>query len=179
MAIYVSASDRTFSVPEPALYRAVCHDVWELFGVETRFGVKDMIEIRWQLEELNPDTGKPFEVRRRFTRSLNPKSNLYKTLLTWRGVPFTEEQLKQFDVESLIGANCLIQVTHRLDDQGRTWADVATVLNLKAKQNPNPLVVSLDYVRVKDRPTEHKVTPPPLRSAPTPVVEDDDDDIPF
>lgn len=169
MPTYVSANRKEFRVPDEGLYRAVCKDVVELGEQETPWGKKEFIELRWDLEEDNPDTGKPFEVRARYNRSLNEKSNLYKTLVLWRGRKFTADELKKFDLDTLIGVNCQLQIVHNLDAEGRTWANVQAVI--KATKGLPPLTISKDYVRIRDREDTHGITPPGFAS--------DDDDTPF
>jgi hypothetical protein len=171
MPTYVSANRKEFRVPDEGLYRAVCKDVVELGEQETPWGKKEFIELRWDLEEVNPETAKPFEVRARYNRSLNEKSNLYKTLVLWRGRKFTAEELKKFDLDTLIGVNCQLQIVHNLDAEGRTWANVQAVI--KAPKGVPGLAVSKDYVKVRDRAVEHGVTPA------NGFASDDDDGVPF
>lgn len=170
MPTYVSANQKEFEVPAEGLYLAVCCDVVEHGIVETSWGPRDEIELRWQLEAHN-SKGVPFEVRQRYRRSLNEKAKLRQHLELWRGRKFTSAELQKFDLDVLLGKPCQIQVVHNLDDQGRTWANVQAVI--AAPKNVTALAVSKDYVRVKDRPTEQGVAP----SAATPP--DEDDDIPF
>jgi len=87
---------------------------------------------------------------------------------------FTAQELQQFDLDTLIGVNCQLQVVHNLDSEGRVWANVAACI--KAPRNLPPIVVPQDYIRVRDREVEPHVTPPAL--VPATKVEDDDD-IPF
>lgn len=57
---------------------------------------------------------KPRWLSKDYAASLNEKSNLYKTLVSWRGKAFTEAELSEegegFDLTSMLGAGCLIQV---------------------------------------------------------------------
>lgn len=57
---------------------------------------------------------KPRWLSKDYSASLNEKSNLYKTLVSWRGKAFTEQELSEdgdgFDMKSMLGAGCLIQV---------------------------------------------------------------------
>lgn len=102
-----------------------------------------------------------------YTLSLNSKAKLRQHLEAWRGRKFSGEELKGFDLEKLLGANCQLQIVHSLSDNGRTYANVQAIVPLGKGMNK---IVELDYVRAKDR--NEKVedeTPPPT----------DDDDLPF
>ena len=52
-----------------------------------------------------------FVVSKRYTLSLSEKSNLFKDLTSWRGKAFTDDELKGFDLDNIIGANCLLNLT--------------------------------------------------------------------
>jgi outer membrane receptor for ferrienterochelin and colicin len=176
MSIIVADKGAALTPAPEGVWQAVCCDVVELDGVETQWGVKDMVQIRWQLSETNEDHvdddygPQPHMVLRRYTRSLNQRSNLRKDLESWRGKKFTAKELEGFDLEKLIGANCQIQVMHSVADMGNVWANVQAVLPHR-KGEPK-LEVSDGYVRKKDRPD---------RNGNGPDVETDDngEPVPF
>ena len=56
--------------------------------------------------------GKPFLISRRYSLSLHEKSSLRRDLESWRGRAFTQEELRGFDLEVLIGVGCLVSVVH-------------------------------------------------------------------
>lgn len=47
-----------------------------------------------------------------YTLSLATKGNLRPMLQSWRGRPFTEQELIGFDLKAVLGANCLLNVIH-------------------------------------------------------------------
>ena len=118
MAIIVSAPDADdFVMIETGTYQAVCVDVVDVGLRECKpyNGVgepkmKQKIIIVWELNE-NRDDGKRFVFSREYVASLHVKSGLRKDLDAWRGVPFTEEELKGFDVEKVVGANCMLTIS--------------------------------------------------------------------
>jgi hypothetical protein len=64
-----------------------------------------------------------------------------------RGRAFTDSELMGFDLESLIGLPCLLNVVHVTRD-GTTYSNVSSVMRLpKGMTRLQPR----DYVRVKDR----------------------------
>lgn len=70
----------------------------------------------------------PFTMSKEFTLSLHAKAQLRKVLDTWRGKPFTEEELDGFDVTKLIGAPAMLTIGHepRKDGEG----DFAKILGI-------------------------------------------------
>lgn len=149
MPILAKDNRREFSPAPEGLHQAVCIDVIDLGLVKSQWGEKHQVEIRWQLEALDDQTGLPFMVLRRYTLSLNEKAKLRHHLEAWRGRKFTAAELEGFDLEKLIGVNCQIQVVHDLADDGRIWANVSAVVPLG--KGMVKIVPSDTYVRVVDR----------------------------
>lgn len=82
--------------------------------------VKHQVIITWESSEkmtTGEYAGKPFMLSKYYTLSLNEKANLRKDLEAWRGRQFSEEELKAFDLENLIGANCLLNVVATENDK--------------------------------------------------------------
>jgi hypothetical protein len=172
MAIYARAPESKYPVPPEGLQPAVCCDVVDLGLVDTPWGQKHKVEIRWQLEDpMESQLGlvRPI-VRQRFTNSLHEKAVLRGMLETWRGRKFTKDELSGFDLEKLLGVSCQLQIIHRPTSDGQTFANVNAVIPL-GKGMPKVRVES-DYVREADRARAHGM------SAPSGTIEDADD-IPF
>ena len=56
--------------------------------------------------------GKPFLVSKYYTASLSEKANLRKDLESWRGRPFTVEELNGFDSKNILDKPCMVNVVH-------------------------------------------------------------------
>lgn len=162
-------------VPCPAgVHQAVCCDVVDLGMLDTTFGQKHKISIRWQVAE-DMENGKPFLVQKRYTLSLHEKSTLRHDLESWRGRAFTEAESEGFDVETLLGANCMLNVMHKKGDKGGTFANIAAVMPL-AKNMPKMSVRG--YVREIDRAPQSE-TNTYADAPPADDIAPSDDDIPF
>lgn len=168
MPIIATAGDGKTFTPAPAgLHQAVCVDVVDMGLLEVTYAGKTKkqhkVRIVWQLD-LDTDDLKPFTVQKRYTLSLHEKATLRKELESWRGRPFTDEELAGFDLEKLLGANAQVNVQHTTKN-GETYANVISIVPLgRGMQKLTPR----DYVRVKDR-AEASPDPEPLTV----------DDIPF
>jgi hypothetical protein len=150
MPIYARKKEREYSPAPEGLNSAVCCDVIDLGLIETGFGKQEKIEIRWQLEEIDPKSHKRYLVPQRYTPSLHEKSKLRPLLESWRGKKFSKEELKRFDIEKLIGANCQLSIVHNIKDEGEVYANVQAIV--PPARNAGKLYVDEDYVRVQDRP---------------------------
>jgi hypothetical protein len=179
MAIMAMAGGdgKTFTPAPAGVHQAVCVDVVDLGLLDVTWqGVKKVqhkINVAWQINE-DRDDGKPYLVFKRYTLSLGEKANLCKDLESWRGKKFTDAERKGFDVERLIGVNCLLNVTHNQSGD-RTYANVVSIMPLAKGM---PTITARDYVRKVDRqpetaPAPHHVADEEMGA---PLV---DDDIPF
>lgn len=170
MPIYASAGSGTKFQPAPAgTHAAVCCDVRDLGVLETTWQgetkKQHKVLLSWQIDELRDD-GKPYLISRRYTCSLHEKAGLRKDLEAWRGRAFTEAELHQFDLETILGKGCLLNVVHK-QSGGDTYANVAGVMALPRGMTA-PTV--RDYVRFVDRKdAEAHDEQPPITA----------DDVPF
>jgi hypothetical protein len=174
MSFYVSDRSREYERPEEGLHRAVCIDVVDLGVVPGPWGEKRKVELRWALEAVDSKE-RHFVVRRRYTASLNEKATLRQHLDLWRGRKFTAQELRQFDLEKVIGVQAQVQIAHRVLDDGRTFADVQAVIG--AVKGAVPLPIPPTYVR--DAARAKAAEPDPFREDYTNTGEADDDDCPF
>lgn len=151
MPIYAREPESKYSACPEGLYQAVCVDVIDLGTMATQWGDKPKCRLVWQIDETD-ETGRRYEVRQMYTLSLSEKSTLRKHLESWRGKKFSPPELRGFDLEKLIGANCQIQIIHNVSDEGRTFANVQAVV----PHNPKaPTIMPLDYLRERDRAPGH------------------------
>lgn len=117
--------------------------------------IKRQVIVRWELPTELMTTGdfagKPFTVSKFYTASLHEKSGLRKDLASWRGRDFTAEELKGFDLKSVLGKACMLAVG--LSEKGK--AKVTSVMglpkgmNVPAQVNPS-FHFSLDANEFKD-----------------------------
>ena len=151
MPIIARRPEANFSPAPEGLHQAVCVDVIDLGPQETPWGPKEKLELRWQLDLTDPmstNGTRRFQVSKRYTNSLSEKANLRRDLEAWRGKKFTEAELRGFDVETVLGANCQLQVVHNVKDEGGVWANVQAIVPLgKGMTKIEPQ----DYTRVQDR----------------------------
>ncbi len=69
----------------------------------------------------------PAVIGSRFTSSLSPKALLRQHLESWRGRPFTEQELMGFDLINLLGVPALISVMHSEDGK---FANISAIMGM-------------------------------------------------
>jgi hypothetical protein len=127
----INVSNKTKSDPVPAgTHHAVCYGIIAV-GTQPseKFTPRQKIVVCFEIpsERITiKDQDLPRGISKRYTLSLNEKSSLRKDLQSWRGKPFTQEELNGFDVSKVIGSNCLISVLHS-DRAGAVYADISGI----------------------------------------------------
>lgn len=128
------SADSNFKTAKPGNVRAVCTRIIDLGTQDGNFGAKHKVMIGWEIEELMDD-GRPFLVTSRFTASLHPKSVLGPLLETWRGVAFTDEERRSYDLKRLLGQPCML-----------TLVEEGDYVNVKAATKMHPTTPKLNAV---------------------------------
>jgi hypothetical protein len=114
--------------------------------------------ITWELPDETYETSEGEKKNRivwkEYTLSLGDKANLRKDLQAWRGKAFTEDELKGFDLNNILGVGCQIQIIHNKKGEN-TYANIASIMGLpKGMQMEKPSnLLSFDL----DNPTDYSV----------------------
>lgn len=175
MSVIVKGSSTTFPPHPVGQFPARCIDVWDVGIIETQYGKKHRVAIRFYCGEHHTIDGErhPAFLDAYFNATLNEKASLRKFCEAWRGRPFTPEELEGFDLEKLVDAPAYVQVVHNKTAKG-TYANIDTVMKLPPTMEA--ALAPQDYVRVKDRPTEDDDS---SSGSAMPDPNDPDDDLPF
>ena len=108
-----------------------CMIIWELPS------------LRMEFESDGEQFNKPRVISRELTISLSEKSHMRPMLESWRGRPFNGEELMAFDLQNLIGVNCLVNVVHKKVET-KTYANVMAVMplskDMQKLQPENPTI---------------------------------------
>jgi hypothetical protein len=103
------------------------------------------VRIGWELPNCKREDGSPHGVATFYTLSLNEKSNLRKDLEAWRSREFTPQELKGFELGSILGKPCFLSVAHKVNAKGETRANVNSIMavpqgmEVPAQVNPSVL----------------------------------------
>jgi hypothetical protein len=158
-----------------------------------------------QGKSLTMNDGRPFAIFKNYTLSWAEKANLRLDLQSWRGKPFTQEEMRKFDLNNVMGAWCMLNVIERQGQNGNTYANVGGITPVPAiiKQagypkaiNPNELFnlqePNMDLFATFSDSLKAKIQASPEwqklqgnapeatnQPAPSSVHDDFDDNIPF
>jgi hypothetical protein len=105
---------------------------WEIHGADE------------QGKPLTMNDGRPFAIFKNYTLSWAEKANLRLDLQSWRGKPFSQEEMRKFDLNNVMGAWCMLNVIERQGQNGNTYANVGGITPVPAiiKQNGYPKAVN-------------------------------------
>ena len=153
-------------------------------------------------EPLKMKDGRPFGIFKNYTLSWSEKANLRLDLQSWRGKQFSQEEMRRFDLKTVLGVWCMLNIIDRVGTDGKTYTNVNGLTpvpsvikqaGLPAPVNKNELFnigdpdmamfeTFSDNLKKKiSSSPEWQKRNAPQNSAPTPDASypDQDDDIPF
>ncbi len=115
---------------------------------KVRIGWELPLETRVFNEEKGPQ---PMVISQEYTLSMNEKANLRKMLASWRGLDFTEDEAKSFDITKLLGKPCMLNIIHKpgATDKTKIYQSISSVsampkgMTAPDQINPN-LLLSYD-----------------------------------
>ena len=137
----------------------------------------------------------PLSISKEYTLSMNEKANLCRDLESWRGKKFTDEEAVTFDISSILGKECMINIAHKVaQGSGNTYAYIASIGPMPKGQvcppQINPLFIwdydenfddsvlanMHDFFQTKIKSSQEyqfKMEPIDVQDAPMPESEDD------
>jgi len=145
MGLTATSSGKDFELAPIGVHPARCYRIIDLGTQTTNWEGQTKrahkVVLTWELlgDERMGD-GRPFSISKRFTMSTHEKSVLRPFLESWRGRAFTPEEIARFDVTAVLGAPCLLNVTHDQGKDGTTYANIAGCMPLpKGMPKPEPV----------------------------------------
>ena len=137
MGLVAKQKDAGGAPVEPGSWPAVCVGYADLGTQSSTFDgqavVAEKVLIFWDIPDQRiawQGKDMPRRISARYTLSLGAKANLRKVLEAWRGKEFTSAELAGFDLDKLIGAPCLLNITHRPRKDGGVFGAVSTIMAL-------------------------------------------------
>ena len=208
MAIIATSNGGTSYEPIPSgSYPARCYSMIHLGTIEENIlgTVKKLNKVRitWELptelKVFKEENGEqPHVISKEFTLSLHEKATLRNLLKNWRGKDFTEDEAKAFDIEKLVGAPCMLNITHKKSKDGsKTYAEIGSVSTLpKGLTCPPQINESFiwtyenfdatkfgqlpDYLKNKMvNSDEYKLSTTGGQEVESPATQEEHDDLPF
>jgi hypothetical protein len=143
-----SGGGGTFTPVPPGMYLARCYRIVDLGKQKSEWQgkVNEQPKVMLQFEVHGEDDagkplvtakGEPMSISKNFTLSLAEKATLRKDLQTWRGKPFTPEELKGFQIDNVLGAWAMIAITKELGNNGKEYTNIANINSVPKAMKAN------------------------------------------
>lgn len=136
MSLTIAETGTADYTPAPAgTYTARCASLIDMgsqtstYEGETKTAKKVMLSFEITDSETRRNDGSAFLISKRFTASLHVRAGLRKFLESWRGRPFTPEELRGFDLKNVVALDCLVGVVHETKGD-KTYANLGSVMKL-------------------------------------------------
>ena len=128
------SSESKFTPIPSGTIQAICIWCYDIGTHETQFGTEEpkmkqkvIITFEVQSERIEIDgEDLPRVISHTYNLSLHEKAILCKHLEGFRGKVFTEEEKKGFDLTTILGHNCLLNITHN-ESNGKTYANISSI----------------------------------------------------
>lgn len=138
MSFIVENTFQEFERVSPGLHLARCYRVIDLGTQKTNYkGQMKMtrqVMISWEIlgsddtgKPIRMKDGRPFMISRNFTLSWAESSNLRASLQSWRGKPFSQEEMRRFDLKNILGAWCMLNVIEKTSEGDKTYSRVENI----------------------------------------------------
>jgi hypothetical protein len=138
MSFIVENTGGDFERCPPGMHLARCYRIIDLGTQKKEYKgqVKFMrqVMIGWEIlgtddngQPLRMKDGRPFAIFRNYTLAWNDKANLRIHLQSWRGKPFSQEELRRFDLKNVLGAFCMLNVIEREGQNGTVHSNISGV----------------------------------------------------
>lgn len=137
MSFYVEDKGNFESTPAGS-HLARCYRIIDLGTQKSEYlgQVKYLhkIMLGWEIFAENDDgtphmmkDGRPFAIFKNYTMSWSDKATLRKDLQSWRGKPFSAEEMRRFDLKTILGVHCMLNVIERQGQDGKTYVNVDNI----------------------------------------------------
>lgn len=125
-------------VPEGS-FVAVCIGIYDLGTVPSKqYEPSEKVLFLFEIPDLPDKEGFPMTVNCQYSQSLNPKSNLYKAVVSWRGRGFGKGEMDKFSLKTFLGQPAYLLIVHN-QGKGEKAANVyANVAQISALQKGVP-----------------------------------------
>lgn len=139
MAFYAEDTGGSFERCPPGLHLARCYRIIDLGTQKTEYmgqpKLQHKITIFWEIHGTKEDgtplrlaDGRPFSIFKNYTLSWSEKANLRLDLQSWRGRPFTQEEVRRFDLTNVLDAWCMLNIIERPAKTGnKVYSNVESV----------------------------------------------------
>jgi hypothetical protein len=155
MSTTVTANS-SYQLPPAGIHVARCIWIIDLGTQKTEFNGKSKnlkkVRIYWELSEeksvFDEERGEePFFVSKEYTATIGERSNLRHDVESWQGKGLTGSEAESFELATLLGKPCMLNLIHEVSKKGRKYSKIIGVTPLpKGLHAPAAISPTLHYV---------------------------------
>ena len=142
----LTASEGEFKLTPAGSHLAICTGVVDLGTQKSTYEGKEKharkVRLIWELCEEKKDDGTPMTTGKSYTLSLADRSTLRAHLQSWRGLAFSPDELKKFDLVNILGKPCVLTIIHEPKAGGGGMRDSLSTITGLVKGMPIPKQVT-------------------------------------
>jgi hypothetical protein len=138
MSFYVEDKGGSFESTPVGSHLARCYRIVDLGTQKSEYQgqVKYLhkVMLGWEIHGMKEDgsplrtkDNKPFGMFKNYTLSWDERATLRIDLQAWRGRPFSAEEMRRFDLKTILGAWCMLNVIERQGHDGKMYVNVANI----------------------------------------------------
>ena len=151
------------------LHRAVCVNVIDQGShLDTKWNkVKRLVRLTFELADCRSEFEVDGEMKnlprlmgKSYNLSLHEKAVLRQHLQSWRKKQFTPEELNGFDISTLVGVPCMVNVEHYTGGDGKTYAGIGSIIGLGTGMQPPTPEGDTYYYSIDDHGRDFPETMP-------------------
>lgn len=180
----IVSAGQSYQIPSEGSIQGVLAEVVDLGLLQVEWAGEKKIQHKCQLifeiteEKEASETHERLTVSRRFTASLDERGNLRKFLEGWRGRAFTPDEAKSFELDTLVGINAILSLSHNTKGD-KTYCNIASAARLLTGMEKITLSASYEPFAIREQRIKaaqsRAVGAPPERQP----GEEDEDIVPF
>lgn len=143
-------AETTYKPVPVGTHLARCFQIIEIGTLMETFKGKDprptpKIRVRFEIPNLtrvfkDGEDPKPYTIEEEYSFYMNERSNLFKLVTGMLGTTLDQEEAGRFDIRSLIGQTCLLNITHKTNMKGKTHDKITSAIQLMAGMAAPPAV---------------------------------------
>ena len=139
MSFYVEDNGGNFERCPPGNHLARCYRIIDLGTQKSEYQgqVKYLhkISVFWEVHGMDDEgkpvlmnDGRPYGIFKNYTLSWSDKANLRLDLQSWRGKPFTQEELRRFDLKNILNQWCMLNIIEKPGNKdNRIFSNIAGI----------------------------------------------------
>lgn len=127
MAIIARGTNQDYKPAPSGTHVARCVQLIDLGNQYSKFYGKTAYKVLLGFElpnQVQEHNGEPYIVWKRYTLLLSKRAALRKHLEAWRNRAFSEEELKSFDLATVVGVPCMVAIVHTTGDDDTVFANI-------------------------------------------------------